>query len=322
MFEGIPLESSLVSFSSTSILNDLEFQNFTSQYGIPEAIQANYNLDGSVSYMSARPLPQTDQQHLLYMQSFSFMKSGPNYFTERAHYASYLLLFTYSGSGVLEYGDKTYTLGPGDGFLIDCKKPHRYYTAATTWEHGDLHFCGGASDYIYASLFSEGAVVFHYARANAYQHQLEALLRLLVSSLASRMFEFSVGLQNLLLDIVHTAQESSAISIPEPVMKLQQYLDEHSSEEINADEMALVSSTSKYYLIRQFKKYVGFTPKEYLGHVRAEQAKKLLETTTLPGYRIGSIVGYPNEASFMRYFRKATNMTPQEYRRSLGGYVG
>ena len=52
----------------------------------------------------------------------------------------------------------------------------------------------------------------------------------------------------------------------------------------------------------------------YLNTLRIAQAKTLLAGTDLPVYRIGQLVGFPGEASFIRLFKLKTGVTPGAYR--------
>ena len=56
------------------------------------------------------------------------------------------------------------------------------------------------------------------------------------------------------------------------------YIDTHFDQDINLDLLAHIQLTSKYHLIRVFKKYYGTTPRQYLINKRIEQAKKMLRS--------------------------------------------
>jgi len=51
--------------------------------------------------------------------------------------------------------------------------------------------------------------------------------------------------------------------------------------------------------------------------IRIEKAKELLETTDKTVYDISKEVGYNNEQSFYRNFKKFTGFTPIEYRKQI-----
>lgn len=68
-------------------------------------------------------------------------------------------------------------------------------------------------------------------------------------------------------------------------------------------------------LKRRFKMATGSTLIAYVQNLRIEEAKRLLETGSTPFEAIAAAVGYENFAFFRRLFRRATGLTPGEYRR-------
>ena len=66
--------------------------------------------------------------------------------------------------------------------------------------------------------------------------------------------------------------------------------------------------------VRRFKAATGRQPAAYLQAVRIEAAKMMLEREARPVQSISSEVGYDDVAFFRRLFKRATGMTPGEYR--------
>ena len=72
---------------------------------------------------------------------------------------------------------------------------------------------------------------------------------------------------------------------------------------------------NKYYLVHVFKQYKGVSPINYLISKRVECAKELLETTNYPIAQIAESSGFSSQSYFSQVFKKATNMSPNEYRK-------
>ncbi len=66
--------------------------------------------------------------------------------------------------------------------------------------------------------------------------------------------------------------------------------------------------------VRHFKAATGRQPAAYLQALRIEAAKAMLERDAKPIQSISSEVGYDDVAFFRALFRRATGMTPTEYR--------
>ncbi|MEV5981427.1 helix-turn-helix transcriptional regulator [Streptomyces sp. NPDC052114] len=57
---------------------------------------------------------------------------------------------------------------------------------------------------------------------------------------------------------------------------------------------------------------------EYIQAARTAKARELLELTNEPVAQISHSVGYLDVSNFRRLFRRATGVTPSEYRRRFG----
>jgi two-component system response regulator YesN len=77
----------------------------------------------------------------------------------------------------------------------------------------------------------------------------------------------------------------------------------------------LYLSTSQFSVL--FKEGTGQTFVEYLTAYRINVAKRLLKTTGLKSYEIAEQAGYSDPRYFSLLFKKHTNLTPMEYRKSL-----
>lgn len=92
------------------------------------------------------------------------------------------------------------------------------------------------------------------------------------------------------------------------------YLENHFSENITLDDLSHKFCLSKYHLVREYKKAIGFSPIDHLLKIRIEQAKMLLHSTDIPSYIIGQNVGFSTEANFIRMFKSKEGVTPGNYR--------
>jgi transcriptional regulator GlxA family with amidase domain len=68
-------------------------------------------------------------------------------------------------------------------------------------------------------------------------------------------------------------------------------------------------------LKRRFKAATGVTLMDYVHNLRVEEAKRLLETGQMAFEEISAELGYENPGFFRRLFKRATGLTPGQYRR-------
>ena len=85
-------------------------------------------------------------------------------------------------------------------------------------------------------------------------------------------------------------------------------------KEVNLDLLAHVRFTSKFHLLRLFKRYYGQTPKQYLIERRIEKAKELLKKG-MPVTEACFDVGFESPCSFSTLFKTRTGRTPAEYKK-------
>jgi len=96
--------------------------------------------------------------------------------------------------------------------------------------------------------------------------------------------------------------------------QVQDYIEEHLAEDIAIDAMAALIPMSQFHFARAFKASMGETPHKYLIQRRMERAKVLLTVTQLAIAEVAYRVGFSNQSHFTAHFRKATGVTPKDYR--------
>lgn len=101
------------------------------------------------------------------------------------------------------------------------------------------------------------------------------------------------------------------------VLGAQRWLASHFSVGSPVEEMVRRSGLPARSFKRRFSRATGYSPIAYVQHVRVEEAKRRLERTTEPVERIAWNVGYEDEASFRRLFKRITHLTPAAYRRKF-----
>lgn len=80
------------------------------------------------------------------------------------------------------------------------------------------------------------------------------------------------------------------------------------------NELARRLGLSATALSRAFRAEQGVALSPYLKRARVLRAQQLLTTTDLPTASIAYAAGFGTRVTFFRAFRRATGMTPDEYR--------
>ncbi len=104
----------------------------------------------------------------------------------------------------------------------------------------------------------------------------------------------------------------------ELVLRAQRHIEKNSHQDIDFSGLSNMLSISDRQLNRRFAKSLHCSPLQYLQKIRINRACNLLELTRLPSSKIVYEVGYKDESSFRRLFKRQMEMTMEAYRRRFG----
>lgn len=172
--------------------------------------------------------------------------------------------------------------------------------------------------------------------------QMEVLCVALVNTAAQAVTKLSKnadkiaaasGVYNVITSRCNTAQEYSKsvmdfiysvsdgdglIPKEDPLLaKVNRYLQENYSREFSGEEMAEDLGVSRSHLSTYYKNKTGINLNESVQIFRMQKAVELLQDPDIRIGDVGVMVGIPSSNTFLRWFKKHTGMTPNEYRAKL-----
>lgn len=83
------------------------------------------------------------------------------------------------------------------------------------------------------------------------------------------------------------------------------------------EKMAERSGLSARTFARRFQAETGYTPMEYVQALRIEEAKQELERDRRSIEEVAALVGYEDDASFRRIFKRRVGLSPAAYRKKF-----
>ncbi|WP_110931885.1 response regulator transcription factor [Paenibacillus bouchesdurhonensis] len=129
-------------------------------------------------------------------------------------------------------------------------------------------------------------------------------------------FDYLIHVGDMLFNLQSQEEERRARNVITVIQKhVQEHL--HDPDEISLVRLAELVYFNPSYLSRLFKQVTGANLSEYISATRMAKAKRLLESPDVKIQDVAELVGYGTATNFTRSFRKATHMTPQEYRASI-----
>lgn len=132
--------------------------------------------------------------------------------------------------------------------------------------------------------------------------------------------QYSEWLREIVTPVLAAVRNGSETRDP-VISFVLEYLDKHYGEDINLNLVADKLNLTPGYLSSIFKEKTGINFSEYLNTLRIERAKALLMNIDLRIQDIALQVGYQNVNSFIRMFKRASGLTPGEYRKRASGII-
>ncbi|WP_309119656.1 AraC family transcriptional regulator [Paenibacillus sp.] len=104
--------------------------------------------------------------------------------------------------------------------------------------------------------------------------------------------------------------------VHEKITEIATFVRQRYREGLTLEETAKRFYISSSYLSRIFHRFTGFHFREYLIHIRIREAQKLLTETRCSVQEIAYAVGFEYLSHFNKTFKKATGLTPMQYRKA------
>lgn len=263
------------------------------------------------------PLTPEEGDSLLSLMAAGYMNTCYPYRYEITDLPCLCILYTLSGSGVYETGDKRLSLSPETFLFIDGSIRHKIYTEKNSWN--------------YYQLFIEKSKCLFFFREFVKTWGNLAIIPSTpyILSLFSRLTEIPEFLSRdnliinhrLLTDLLTAAVlppfASQSDVAPPYLREMKKIMDTRYASSHSLTQFEQTLGISRYRLSREFHELYQVPPLQYLNRRRIEEAKKLLQDPAITVYEAGHRVGMENTTHFIRIFRKYTGTTPANYKNSL-----
>ena len=95
----------------------------------------------------------------------------------------------------------------------------------------------------------------------------------------------------------------------------------YTNPELKIADLATMLGRSAHTLSYLFNQHLNRNYYDYINDYRIEEFKRLINEDEYSKYTLSALAelcGFSSRASFFRYFKKATGITPNEYIRSIG----
>lgn len=230
----------------------------------------------------------------------------------------HMIHFVLSGKGAVHINEHIFHLNAGDVFLIPSGKVS-YYEASKEdpWCYAWINFLGINSQmYLYQLMTATDDIyIIHGLDAMKYKNCIFDIFSI-QGAATSQYFQANGILYRIMAMLFQDIDfQESSWGKNSVIDEIKFYLDINYAEKIKLRDVAKTYGIHPNYLTRVFHEKYGSSPKQYLMDLKLKKACRLLITTELNISVIASSLGFDDQLSFSKYFKKEFAVSPSEYRK-------
>jgi AraC-like DNA-binding protein len=234
------------------------------------------------------------------------------------------LFWVVRGSGLLVTGDQKVNVSPGQGcWLVDLRQPRSYLPdAGRRLETAGFRFQGPALEAWREALGNDVSFAFQDARElAALQRAQRVQLRLVRQRPADWEWRAHETINEVMgrLAAARALFQATAAQEPEPVRRVLEAVFAQPDRDWQAAALAKIAGVSYSRLREVFKASRSETLHDFLRRTRLDEARRLLGDPTLTIKEVAARLHFSSEFYFSHFFRKASGMSPTQFRREPKG---
>lgn len=221
--------------------------------------------------------------------------------------------YVLDGEGCVFVDGIEHTVKKDTIYILYKGQPHKYYSVSKNpFTKIFLNITGDFFDSIIDAYSLSNR---HFFENKELKPKFQKILEIIDADITDS--EKQAALQGIFLEIIAILSlDVENVKYSHEINLLKDYIDEHISSIVSAEELSRVIYRSKSYCLKLFKKEFGITPYEYQLENKIKTAKNLLANTSLPVGEIAEKLGYSDMHYFSNVFYKKSGIRPLAYRKS------
>lgn len=257
---------------------------------------------------------------LLYAQEAGIFHARSGYYTEYKDTSSFLIMLTTGGRGTYRINGHSYELTKNDLVFVDSMEYHTHETSkkgSGKWDILWVQFNGVNARAYYNQFKTANISVLNIGDNEKIPHILRKIVDINNVSTSGAEFSTSCLLVELLTEILFMAEAvfTRPVGMPEYIRAALKDIEMHFSDNLSLEYFAREYCVSKFHFAKEFKRFVGFSPVEYIINTRLNHAKELLRLTNMTVSEISESVGFNNNCHFINMFKQKIGITPYKFKK-------
>lgn len=259
---------------------------------------------------------QTAKKIYFYPISAGHFFCVEGYHLVRKNYNSLLITHILDGSFTYIKDGKHITAHKGDTVILDCYKPHEYYTN-DSFESIWIHIAGANSYDIFEEIEkNEGNLV----KCKDVQHLRKLLFRVfdgMKGDYPTTELSVSLDIYKIFTELLNpqSTKSKGKSNYEDSIQTVKEYIAENLNENLTVGALAKIVNMSSSHFSRVFKQQTGFSPYDYILISRLNRAKYLLQVTDMTVSSIAYEIGFNSESNFIYYFTENEGISPGKFRK-------
>ena len=252
------------------------------------------------------------------LSSASVPNEGFNVYSDDAT----LLCYSLSGEGDVIIDGRALRCRKYDCVWGDCARRIQYRALpGKVWECAFLRVHGHMRSQLFSkvceTVYADGHIQLTFGAGTRFR---SLIWQLLSPRTESSPYPDSVYAHLLLglfveVELALVSLSAKQVIVPDIISAIQSYLERNYPSQITLDALSKNFGISKYHMSREFKRYIGKSPNDYLIDIRLDHAKVLLVDSARTIAEIGQLVGIPNTNPFLYLFKTREGLTPSAFRK-------